>query len=166
MRLRTSGRLQLHRLQHGTNLLKALWPRGMYRLQSVLGCWPARGLPGSACRSGTGRAPCDGALGAAYIELFVNFVVVTGILPAETLQAACKLDEAPRCFPVPMVLRQQVHGFVEALHQLERLSKCQLLPQRRSKVFALRAIGWSEPKIGVGVRPEFDKAEETVQLVC
>ena len=113
-------------------------------------------------------APAKGraVVGAAYIELFVNFVVVTGILPAETLQAACKLDEAPRHFPVPMVLRQLVHGFVEALRQLERLSRCQLLPQRRSKVFALRALGWNEPKIGVGVRPEFDKAEETVQLVC
>ncbi|CAE7226235.1 RPL23A [Symbiodinium sp. CCMP2592] len=137
-------------------LLACTWPPW---LSAPLWHW-ARSLQWSE-ETYEGRA----ITGTAYIELLVNFVVVSRIVPTDTLAAACQLDGPQRSFPNPVTVRQLTHGMIEAVRQLERLSKCRLLPARRNKVFALRSLGYQDARIGVGIRPAFQNAESTVKIL-
>ena len=103
-------------------------------------------------------------VGTTYIELIVNFVVVTKVLPPaghEDLHPAGSPDFAER----PRTIRQVTLSFVDAIRQLERLSGQTLLPSRKTKCTCLRTVGEATPRIGVHGRPTFPNPERTFQLL-
>ena len=109
-------------------------------------------------RAPTGRAPC----GVAYVELLVDFVYKTGLCPPVGLEAARTYHETR---DEPVTIRQYNHILVETVRQLERLSGTPVWPARRGKVFALRALGCSEARIGLSLRRHFASAEEVLKLL-
>ncbi|CAE7513200.1 hypothetical protein AK812_SmicGene15941 [Symbiodinium microadriaticum] len=103
--------------------------------------------------------------GTSYIELMLDFVLTSGICPPVSLEAAGRMAEAPQEVTAPVAIRQMIKCFVEAVRQLERLSKRKVWPVRRKKVFALRALGFEEPRIGVEARLRLLRPVELGQLM-
>ena len=90
--------------------------------------------------------------GTSYIELLLDFVLTTGICPPASLEAAGQMPEASVNMDQLVAIRPVIKCFVEAVRQLERLSNRKVWPPRRKKVFALRSLGFEEPRIGVEAR--------------
>ncbi|CAE7035963.1 unnamed protein product [Symbiodinium sp. CCMP2592] len=113
------------------------------------------------------RAPHERATsGVTYVELLVHFVFTTGQCPPSRLVAPNVTDTTSDPMLVePTTVRQLTHSLTEAVRQLERLSGLPLWPERRSKVFSLRTLGQKETRIGLNLRPFFDRATEMVKLL-
>ena len=107
-----------------------------------------------------GRAPP----GVAYVELLADFVFTTGVCPPAGNRGAS--EPLPGDFSCPSTVRQLTHSLVEAVRQLEKLTAQPLWPERKSKVFALRALGYQTPRIGLKLRPLFENTKEVGQLLC
>ncbi|CAE7392400.1 unnamed protein product, partial [Symbiodinium necroappetens] len=101
-----------------------------------------------------GRAPP----GVAYVELLTDFVFTTGVCPPAGNRGATEPLQGD--FSCPSTVRQLTHSLVEAVRQLEKLSAQPLWPERKSKVFALRALGYQTPRIGLKLRPLFEHTKE------
>ena len=114
-----------------------------------------------ATDEGTGRAKA----GACHLELLVNFVLCTGVLPPLSLSDGARLEQAPRQFLQPVCLRALTGNLVAAVRQMERLSHRSMWPQRRKKCFALRELGRTDAALGVKYRPNFSEARCTGQML-
>ena len=104
------------------------------------------------------------AKGATYIELVANFVAVTKLTPPaglDDVQVATARGVPDR----PRSLRNTSMCFMDAVRQLERIYGQRLLPPRQGKVFGLRRLGQSQPRIGVANRPFFQETQDTCALL-
>ncbi|OLP95288.1 hypothetical protein AK812_SmicGene22606 [Symbiodinium microadriaticum] len=93
--------------------------------------------------------------GVTYIELLLDFVASTGVLPPDSLAASHREIAAPRLWTRPFSIRMLVHNFVETIGQLERLCGYSLWGPRRKKVFSLQTLNVDAPRRGLQYRPYF-----------
>ena len=91
--------------------------------------------------------------GITYVELLLDFVVSTGVLPPDSLAASNREATAPRQWTRPFTVRMLVHNFVETIGQLERLCGYSLWGPRRKKVFSLQYLNVDNPRRGLQYRP-------------
>ena len=101
----------------------------------------------------SGRKASDGAV---HLELLVNFVVCSGILPPASLED--RRPRGPQHWPEePRTIRKLTHSLVEITRQMARLSGIELWPARKRKVFVLRDLHKSGSQYGVALRPRWPR---------
>ncbi|CAE7407308.1 unnamed protein product [Symbiodinium sp. CCMP2592] len=108
-----------------------------------------------------GRAPD----GVTYLELLVDFVVSTGVVPPESLEQAALVSVPQTTWPRPVTTRTWTHVLVEAVRQLERLSRLQIWGPKRNKVFSLRHLQVATARHGLPCRPIFQQARVVGDLL-
>ncbi|CAE7237381.1 unnamed protein product [Symbiodinium sp. CCMP2592] len=95
--------------------------------------------------------------GVTYLELLVDFVVSTGVVPPESLEQAVSVSVPQTTWPRPVTTRTWTHVLVEAVRQLERLSRLQIWGPKRNKVFSLRHLQVATARHGLPCRPIFQQ---------
>ncbi|CAE7241088.1 unnamed protein product [Symbiodinium sp. CCMP2456] len=90
--------------------------------------------------------------GTAYIEMLIDFAICTRVCPPDSLESGGRTSVALIVTNQLLAPRSLVQSLVAAVKQLERSSRLQLMPRRRKKVFALRRLGFCEPRIGIDAR--------------
>ena len=104
--------------------------------------------------------------GVSGVELLVDFVVSTSTLPpvkSARLEGYIQVLEVP--LHAPTTIRAWVQALLEAGRQLSRFCRVSLLPQKRTKVFALKTLGYDACRSGLQQRPKWHDAGATLNLL-
>ena len=103
--------------------------------------------------------------GITYLELLLDFVVTTGLVPPESLEQAVRVSEPQLSWPRPVTTRTFTHVLVEAVRQLERLSRLNIWGPKRNKVFSLRHFRVSVARHGLPCRPRLRQPRVVGELL-
>ena len=103
--------------------------------------------------------------GITYLELLVDFVVSTGVVPPESREAAVETTVPTTQWPRPVTTRAWTHVLVEAVRQLERLGRLQIWGPKRNKVFSLRYLNVHQARHGLPCRPRLRRLQEVGDLL-